>query len=167
MLVRMNRYPKSAAGFAAAVVIGAVVFARSVGAFNPQPDPPFGMVGIAQGQTARLNVVNTGSPAAFAPPCRAHLRFFDANGRVLASLRADVEAGQATFLDFTPNFVPTNTVGDVAPPGRAEIRPALHAIDGEYAPPCRTSVEIFDNATGRTSVFVPPPCRGAACKADE
>ena len=44
-----------------ALLLGVGVLSRSATAFNPQPDPPrFGMVGIADGQTARLNLVNLG-----------------------------------------------------------------------------------------------------------
>lgn len=165
MLVRMTRNPRLAVGIFAVGVIGASVLVRSAGAFNPQPDPPFGMVGIAQGQTARLNLVNTGSPAAFAPPCRARLRFLDADGNVLANVRAEAVADHATFLDYAASFVPTNTVGDAAVPARAQIRAAVHFIDDQVPPPCRVNVEIFDNATGRTSVQFPPdPCVGAACR---
>jgi hypothetical protein len=165
MLVRMTRNLKLAAGILAAVVIGVGVLARSAGAFNPQPDPPFAMVGIAQGQTARLNLVNTGSPAALPPPCRARLRFLDADGNVLANLRAEAVADHATFLDYTASFAPNNTVGDTVAPARAEIRAAVHFIDDQIPPPCRVNVEIFDNTTGRTSIQLPPgPCRGAACE---
>jgi hypothetical protein len=167
MLVRMTRNPKLAVGILAAVVIGIGVLARSVGAFNPQPDPPFGMVGIAQGQTARLNLVNTGSPAELAPPCRAHLRFLDANGNVLASLRAEAAADHATFLDYAASFAPINTVGDAVGPARAEIRAAVQFTDDQFAPPCRVNVEIFDNTTGRTSILYAPPCRGAACRMNQ
>jgi hypothetical protein len=45
---------------AALLVLGAL--ARTTTAFNPQPDPPrYGMVGVVEGQTARLNLVNLGT----------------------------------------------------------------------------------------------------------
>ena len=150
-----------------ALLLGVGVLSRSATAFNPQPDPPrFGMVGLADGQTARLNLVNLGIPLAdssFAPPCRAHLKFFDGDGNVLASQRVDLKPGQAAFLDFAASFTPPVN-GTTAGPLRAEIRGALVPIDGDYAPPCRATVEIFDNVTGRSSILIPPgPCRGAAC----
>jgi hypothetical protein len=150
------------------VILAGAALGRTAMAFNPQPDPPFGMVGIAQGQTARLNLVNAASPTAalFPPPCRARLRFLDADGNVLSRMTADVPAGHATFLDFSPASNPTN-LGDAVGPLRAEIRAAVTSLDNEFAPPCRLSVEIFDNATGRTTVLYPPPCRSAACLAVE
>jgi hypothetical protein len=151
-----------------AVLIGAGLLSRSATAFNPQPDPPrFGMVGIADSQTARLNLVNLGIPApdGFPPdPCRAHLKFFDGEGNLLASRRVDLKPGQAAFLDFAASFNPPVNDTD-AGPLRAEIRAALVPIDGAYPPPCKATVEIFDNATGRSSILYPPdPCRGAACQ---
>ena len=165
MLVRIARSPRLALGVATAVILAGTALARTTTAFNPQPDPPFGMVGIAAGQTARLNLVNTASPdaALYAPPCRARLRFFDAAGNVLTRTTVEVPAGQSTFLDYP--FVTTNTVGDVVGPLRAEIRPAVSFVDGEFAPPCRVNVEIYENETGRTSILYAPPCRGGACRA--
>ena len=168
MFGRIVRHPRIALGAAAAMILAGTALARPVTAFNPQPDPPFGMIGIAQGQTARLNLVNTASPdaALFAPPCRARLRLLDAAGTVLTHMRAEVAAGRSTFLDYSPASIPTN-LGDAVVPLRAEIRASGAFDDNELAPPCRVSLEIFENATGRTTVFYAPPCRGAACRAGE
>ncbi|MGH9412016.1 MAG: hypothetical protein ACRD1V_21475 [Vicinamibacterales bacterium] len=171
MFARITRFPRLAVGFALAVILAAGVLTRTAAAFTPQPDPPFGMVGIVAGQTARLNLVNTASPTATVPPdpCRARLRFLDADGNVVARLVAEVQPGQATFLDFSPSTVPVNTLGAVAGPIRSEIRASVTFVDGQVPPdPCRVNVEIFDNASGRTTVAFPPdPCRGAACRADQ
>ena len=152
------------AGVCAGVGIGASVVLR---AFNPQPDPPgFGMVGIAAGQTARLNIVNLGNgPSAIPPPCRATLQFLDDQGNLLANQHVRVEAGNAVFLDLAASFPSTNGVGDDLAPPRAEIRAAIETPDGELPPPCKATLEIFDNASGRTSVFYPPPCRTTRCGA--
>jgi hypothetical protein len=158
MIGRLTRAQTIALGCVAGLLGGAVL-TRTVTAFNPQPDPPgFGMVGIAAGQTARLNIVNLGNgPAALPPPCRVDLQFFDADGNVLADRAVAVKPGESAALDYVASFVPTNTTDAVV--NRAEIRPAVNTATGLLAPPCRTTVEIFDNATGRTSVFIPPPCR--------
>ena len=80
-----------------AVILGVGVLSRSATAFNPQPDPPrFGMVGLADGQTARLNLVNLGIPTATGippGPCRAHLKFFDGDGNLLAAQPVDLKPG--------------------------------------------------------------------------
>jgi hypothetical protein len=153
----------------AALLLAAGAFTIRARAFNPQPDPPgYGMVGIATGQTARLNIVNVGVPdptTGLPPdPCRARLQFVDADGNELASRGVAPEMGHAKFLDFTPNFVPVSTVDAVAPL-RAEIRAVVLTDNGLPPGPCRVTLEIFDNVTGRSEVIVPPdPCRGAACK---
>lgn len=158
-------------GVCAAIVGVAVlgVLSRTTKAFNPQPDPPgFGMIGIAEGQTARLNLVNIGTVGIPPGPCRATLEFFDGAGNVLASRRVRVLEGNATSLDFELPAVQVNGDATVATPLRAEIRAAVAPIDNGVPPgPCRATVEIFDTATGRTSVLLPPdPCRGGVCRAE-
>jgi hypothetical protein len=166
MLTSLIRFRTLAAGSLCALAIAAGTLSRPVQAFNPQPDPPrLGMVGIADGQTARLNLANVSAPddVLIPPPCRARLQILDADGNVLAQQRVAVAAGHAMFVDFRPSFVPTN-VGDVLGPLRAEIRAAVDFADGAVPPPCRVSLEIFDNETGRTQIaMLPPPCRGAQC----
>ncbi len=168
----MNRARIVTFGIAGAIAVASAALGVGVAhlkAFNPQPDPPrFGMVGIAEGQTARLNLVNLLSPgAATIPPgpCRAELQFFDGDGNVVASRLVRLEAGHAAFLDFTPTFVPVNT-GDVAAPLRAEIRANVElGVAGLPPGPCRATLEIFDNATARTTIFVasgPRACPASA-----
>jgi len=62
-----------------AAALGAAVLPAS--AFNPQPEPPLGMVGLARTQTAILNVVLTQPPDPAAPACVMVLSFVDATGR--------------------------------------------------------------------------------------
>jgi len=166
----MDRTRRIVLSIAVAAAVAGIAIGVSVAqlrAFNPQPDPPgFGMVGIAAGQTARLNIVNLGNgPAAIPPPCRATLQFFDDQGNALAERRVRVEAGNATFLDLAPTFPPVNGVSDVVSPLRAQIRAAIDTPDGELAPPCKATLELFDNASGRTSILYPPPCKTARCGA--
>ena len=58
----------------AAAAVGAVFVAWPMvaRAFNPRPEPParFGIVGLARGQTARLNVVNLFPPDPQSHPTR-------------------------------------------------------------------------------------------------
>jgi hypothetical protein len=160
----MNRARIITFGFAVAVAIALAAVGFGIAhlkAFNPQPDPPrFGMVGIAEGQTARLNLVNLyppGPPVVPPDPCRAELQFLDGDGNVVAARRVQLVAGHAAFLDFAPAFVPINTVGDAVAPLRAEIRANVVLAAGGVPPgPCRATLEIFNNATGRTTVLQPP-----------
>jgi hypothetical protein len=170
----MNRARIVTFGIAGAIAVASAALGVGVAhlkAFNPQPDPPrFGMVGIAEGQTARLNLVNLLTPgAATVPPgpCRAELQFLDGDGNVVVSRLVRLQAGHAAFLDFAPTFAPPSTVGDAATPLRAEIRANVELAAGGIPPgPCRATLEIFDNATARTTIFVasgPRACpRGSA-----
>jgi len=130
--------------------------------FNPQPDPPgkvFAQLGIIAGQTIRLNVVNVSEPGGqLSPPdpCRVTLVLFGPEGGVLVHSTQMLQPGVATFLDFT---LPTGS-GDVNPigPARAEIRGAVtfESISGGIPPPCRATLEVFDNADGKTTTLLSP-----------
>lgn len=126
--------------------------------WNPQPDPPktFGIVGIAAGQTARLTASNTASPGELAPPCRVAMALLDADGNVVAQKSETLEAGQSTLLDVSSNTLPPPA--DVAP-GPAQLRGVVvveSAKPGEIPPPCRASLEVFDEVTGATTALLSP-----------
>jgi hypothetical protein len=83
------------------------------------------------------------------------LQFLDGDGNVVASRLVRLQPGHAAFLDFSPTFVPVNTVGDAVAPLRAEIRANVNlGVAGLPPGPCRATLEIFDNSTARTTVFV-------------
>jgi hypothetical protein len=130
----------------------------------------FGMVGITQGQTARINVANvlTQNDPNYPPgPTRVVLTFVNSDGQLFrnrdgSSIRrvAMLERGQAAFLDL--NF-------DEFPPGptRIHLRAVVTAfppgpIDNALPPgPIVPTVEVLNNANGRT-VFAlsgPPTIR--------
>jgi len=121
--------------------------------FNPQPDPPrvFAQLGIVTGQTIRLNAVNVGEPGLIPPsPCRATLVLFGPEGGVLAHSTQVLQPGAATFLDFTlPPVVETP---------RTEIRGVVivESISRGFPPPCRATLEVFDNVDGKTSTLLLP-----------
>lgn len=134
----------------------------------PQPDRiSFGMVGITQGQTIRLSVVNTHPPPVgdFPPgPSRVVLTFLDADGHRLRHrdgsiirLAVELQPGNAAFLDLNADDLQY-------PPGptRLQLRAVVNVVpppnpESEVSPPTPdrivTSVEVFNNANGRT-VFV-------------
>ena len=145
----------------------------------PQPDRiSFGMVGITQGQTARINVANVLTPndPNYPPgPTRVVLTFLNSDGQLFRNRDGNpirrvamLERGQATFLDL--NF-------DEFPPGpiRLQLRAVVTAfppgpVDNALPPgPIVPTVEVLNNANGRT-VFalsgppavrqVPPPTDG-------
>jgi hypothetical protein len=126
-----------------------------------------GIVGVASGQTAQLNVLNlqpviTGVTAA---QCPATLEFYDATGALLKqSTVANIASGTAASLVFKP------VVPSAAANARAQIRAAvvtpptavLNPLPGPISPPvipvsigCNVmvSLEIIDDSTGATHTF--------------
>ena len=139
---------------------------QQVRAFNPQPDPPgYGLVGITNGQTIRVSVVNTTPPDPNAPPdpCRAVITFVDANGN--SFIRADgtparktvlIDQGQSAFLNLNAdNFVRN---------GRLTLRPDIRIqqadpvlVGDSFTPPdpCFASAEVISNSSGQTQFMMP------------
>jgi hypothetical protein len=83
------------------------VFAlAAAGVFAQSTIPPVvvhttGMIGIAEGQTARFNVLNPGvSPPVAGLTCTATLTFFDATGKVLKTSTVMAAPGTAQYLDL-------------------------------------------------------------------
>lgn len=141
-------------------------------AFNPQPDPPgYSMVGIAAGQTARLNVVltNPGTdrsappdpcapPDPYSPPdpyvppgpSRVRLYVINGDGRVLAEASKALNLCQAGSLEYpAPAGMPAGA--------RQRIRAVVvaEADDSGFTPAVKTSLEIVNDETQRTAVLYP------------
>jgi hypothetical protein len=135
---------------------------QSTQAFNPQPDPPrYGMIGITPGETLRINVANPQLPFAtlLPPPCRVELTFLDSTGNpLLPPVQRTLEAGQSAHFDLNGDALFTPGTGDIL--RRAEVRPVVRVLSNPtdvgtvfLAPePCVSSIELFDNATGKTRV---------------
>ncbi len=130
----------------------------------------FGMIGLARGQSARLNVVNLRTVPAPDPtiddaslvttpvPCHVRLRFLDQRGNTIARSTESILPGDGAFLDLS--------FQDAVPPGfegkRFEIRAIVQVLTRpELTRRCATisTLEIFDNETGRTNVIYPEPPR--------
>jgi hypothetical protein len=109
-------------------------------AFEDPNEKPSPMVGLARGQTARLNVVNLFPP----DPCDVQIVFYDSQGKPLARGADTLKPGAAMFLDLS-----YSAIGD--PNSRVEIRAQVTVSDPKR---CRASLEVFDDDTGRTAVFV-------------
>ena len=109
------------------------------------PSPSFGMIGVTEFQTVRLNIV------AYPPdPCDGQLSFVNAQGaQVGTTLNVQLAPGQAASLDL-----PGATL--VTKPGqRSEVQPVVTAPNGG----CVASSEVYLNGLGATSVYFPPnPC---------
>jgi len=111
-------------------------------------DPAFGMVGVALGQTLRLNVV------AFPPsPCIATLGFRDRNGSVpqpTPDTTVTLQVGQSAFLDINANSL-VNRLGQ-----RMELRPVVTLTQDVGPNACGATVEVLDNLTGFSTLAVTP-----------
>lgn len=137
------------------------VFAlAAVGAFAQSTIPPMvtktsGMVGVAEGQTARLNVLNPGVAApALGMICSATLSFLNSAGTVLKSATVTVTPGSAAapfdlsgdsdlklFLDEREQIRATVSVPAIVPPPASGPLSACTLIG---------TLEIFDSITKRT-----------------
>lgn len=125
----------------------------------PNSNQTTGMIGIADAQTAQLNLLNIGvAPTATGVFCSAVVAFVDANGTVLKSTTLDVAPGKSLPFDLRSDTDLQLVTGD-----RKEIRatisipsviPVVTGPVSSAAPTCTLipTLEIFDTATGRTLV---------------
>jgi hypothetical protein len=117
----------------------------------------FGMVGLAEGQTAQLNLLNPGVAApAVGVTCSASVAFLDGNGTVLKTGAFSIAPGKSAALDLRADAdlaLSTNQ--------RREIRATIMipgvvpvASNAAATPVCRLfpTLEIFDTVSGRTLV---------------
>jgi hypothetical protein len=124
----------------------------------------YGMVGLAAGETLRINVSDAQAPGAVGippGPCRAEVGFVDAGGRALtAPTRLTLRRGGSTHLDLVGDQLSSGALSAVDLPAapRVAVRPVVLLPPG----PCRSSIEIFDNATGKTLVTSGPQNPGVA-----
>jgi len=127
---------------------------------NPLTEFSFGMLGLAAGQTARLNVVNVGVATVSPLPCVLATAFLDSNGKILKQTFVSLKSGQSALLDLTGN-----EAGNASEPGhktdsaqRVPIRgvgynPLLapgSAIPQPLSCNLVPTFELFDTDTGRT-----------------
>ncbi|MFL6375287.1 MAG: hypothetical protein ACJ73D_11525 [Pyrinomonadaceae bacterium] len=139
---------------------------QTVKAFNPQPDPPgYGLVGITNGQTVRVSVVNTGlaDPNLPPDPCRVVMTFREAEGNLFRNADGSpvrrialLKGGESVSLELNADNFTRSTDGA----GRLQLRPVvqIQQPDGtNQAPPdpCIPGVEVFNNANGRTQFMMP------------
>jgi hypothetical protein len=127
-----------------AVTIG---LAHDAGAAQPRPPVSSPLVGIVQGQSAHLTLVNAGGKRGTTGTCEAVLSFVDDQGRVLKQQAVRLAPGQGTFLalDFD-EAPPTND--RVRLHYRAVVMPTSDACDGAIA-----GHEMIDN-NNKTTVFI-------------
>jgi hypothetical protein len=147
---------RSATLFAIAAALAATILWTSwpvgqVKAIQDSEDfpPPFGL---AQGQTARLTLLNAGDRAVE----DTDYKFLNSRGEVLAqsAARIVIRPGQFRSFDFD---LPNPPPGIVDFFGRVQVRAVVSTIGDPDIKNLRVSVEVFDNATGRTSFVIQAP----------
>lgn len=121
------------------------VFAAGFAEASPRSCGSCGMFGVARGQIARINAAHIGDPNT--RPIQVEMALVDAIGAVVARDSKTIEPGEAVFFD-----VPFDAVG--GDESRIELRAV---ISGEPEKNLRSSVEVFDADTGKTTVFIGDP----------
>ena len=129
---------------------------------NQLPAVQFGPVGLARGEKARLNVMNTlpPSPVRSESSCHVSLRSLNERGESFRDAvgDADLEPGHATELDL-----PAATAFENSAALRRPIRASVEINPGppDLPPnPCGgivSTMELFDNLTGRLVSFYVSP----------
>jgi hypothetical protein len=133
--------------------IWATLGARRAQAFQASETflPYIETIGIASGQTARLNALNTNGDHGIA----IDWRFLDGQGRILAQSREPqlIPPGQMRSFDLNADEV--NATRD--PSSRVQVIAIIRTIEDPDTIYLHTSLEVLDNSTGKTTVFVSPP----------
>ena len=139
-----NRNPVAKFGLLLAVLL-------TLGAAGVHADilPPvsinFAPVGLTMDQTAQLNLVNVSVPNGMF----VSWRFIDASGLRLAQSSVTLPLGKIVSVDFRRQVGPGPTYI------RAEVRAQVDIINqGVPSESLRRSLEVFNNDTGATTVFM-------------
>lgn len=125
-----------------------------------QPGVAFGLLGIVDGQSLRINALNLGNRSSTPNSgCDVTLRFLDAKGVLLRENVVQLLVGHGASFDLRRAQVADK-------PGRASVRAVLlFGFAGGGAPPgsdarqnfdCNIvpTLELFDDSTGRTSLVL-------------
>jgi hypothetical protein len=119
------------------------------------------MAGLASGETARVNALSlaSGGPLVAGGSCQVTMTFLDESGNTLLTHTSSVAQGQSVHVDLPRNQIAAGTdpveihatvsVSFALTPGAATSSPVACSI--------LPTMEIFDQATGRTSVLLENP----------
>ena len=105
-------------------------------------------VGFTRGQTARLTFANIGETRGIV----IDWRFIDADGEIVATSERPltIPFGKMVSVDLDRNTLPR-------PEARVQIRAEVEVLThGNPRNDLSTSLEVFDNDTGKTTVFFWP-----------
>ncbi len=138
---RLTKLLLPALALAAIFSLGAATSAQA----GPQPHLKTGMFGVARGQIARINAVNIGDPGL--RPIQVEMMFLDGTGAVVGRDMKTIAPGQAAFFDVIFD-------AGVREANRIELRAVMSVLGGPDTKNLKTTVEVFDNDTGKNTVFV-------------
>jgi hypothetical protein len=126
------------------LMLGSLLISPATAQVEAENATNFAMIGLTRGQTLQINLV------AIPPdPCFAQLGFQNSSGNPVGTTTAvTLQPGESASLAINGNSLTTQS-GE-----RAQVRPTVVPAAG-IANSCRATAEIFDNALGITSVFVP------------
>ena len=113
----------------------------------------FGMVGIASGQAARLNVLNVGGRDQ-ASQCLASLIFINDQGEVLKTNTLSISAGHSALLDLNDSDLGLGVTERRQIRAVVALVPAVVSTQNLASCVLAPTLEIFDRSTGRTSVLM-------------
>jgi hypothetical protein len=129
--------------FAVLLTLGA---ARAQADILPPVSIAFAPVGLTLGQTARLNLVNIG----VANGMLIKWHFIDASGLTLAQSAVTLPLGKTVSVDF-----PLSLPASLPQTARVEVRAQVEiGTPGVSADSLRRSLEVFNNDTSKTTVFM-------------
>jgi len=147
-MIDRNRISRAAALVALAAVLGA----SGVQTASADTRANTGLVGVAPGQSARLNAVHTGDETS--REVRVHLAILDADGNVLAEKEAVLRPGQSTSLELAAP--PT---GGAAMLSQGRVRLSTSSGTNARPDPSENEVmgtfEITNPETGETALLLP------------
>ena len=123
--------------------------------FQYTPTITFGMIGLGNNATARLNAVNlvrTAPPVASAiaqTPCKVELDLYDSQGKLIKQKTiANLGYGQADFVDVLRSDLST-TAAHVDVTGVVKV-----SSSQSYFCSVSATLEVFDSVTGTTSAIL-------------
>ena len=108
----------------------------------------FAPIGLTMSQTARLNLINMD----VANGIIISYRFIDASGVTLAQSSTTLALGNIVSIDYKRHSDPNSDAFELL---RAEVRVQVDIFTGDVSSESlRQSLEVFNNDTGATTVFM-------------
>ena len=101
-------------------------------------------VAIVPGQTARVNLLNTSDSAII-----INGKFLDSDGSVLGEFGGTIAPGRTSSFDLNRDTLPH-------PQNRVQLHAKIEIEDARLRD-VLSSLEVFNNADGRTTVFIGNP----------